>query len=323
MDFLPGNPLATMDGPTFLVLYAIFAVFTLAVTAVAKSNIDDTDKLPTPAIPPQVDPYEIAYLRGGTNEMARSVIFSLVQKGFAGIGSDGKVIQMGEPPDLRTLPEIERRAFEWLAPEREAKEVFASGTGLTDLLKRFGEAHDHGLESRQLVASDLMKAAAKKYAGYAASVLGAVGGYKIAAALSNGHANVILAVIMTLIAVGIAFSFRKMPRMTKLGKKYVERLQTAFEDLKYKSQAPYIGASTITPVAAQAGFAGVDPLLLSVGVFGTGILAGTMFANYNDAFARAQQQAASGGSCGGSSCGSSCGSGCGGGGCGGGCGGCG
>ena len=83
MDFLLDNPLATMEGTTFLVLYVIFILFTLTTLAIARSNIDKTDQLPIPAIPPQVDPYEVAYLRGGINEMARSVVFSLVQKGLS------------------------------------------------------------------------------------------------------------------------------------------------------------------------------------------------------------------------------------------------
>ena len=323
MEFLLDNPLATMDGPTFLVLYAVFALITLAVTAIAKSNIDKTDRMPAPAIPPQVDPYEVAFLRGGENEMARAVVFALVQKGFAAISADGKgrILKHGEAPDPRSLPEIERQALDWLGSEREAKEVFDTNDGLSARLKRFGQVHDHALESRQFISSDLMKVKARTYARAAALLLGALGGYKILAAILSGRSNVIFAIIMTIAAVLIALTMRKVPRMTKLGKKYLERLQAAFEDLKYKSQAPHIAGSTAAPAATQTGFAGVDPLLLSVGVFGTGILAGTMFAGYNDTFARAQQQAASSSSSCGSSCGSSCSSGCSSG-CGGGCGGC-
>ena len=318
MDFLLENPLATMYGPTFLVLYAVLAVITLAITAIARSNIDKTDRMPAPAIPPQIDPYEVAYLRGGVNEMARAVVFALVQKGFAAIISDGTRIQkLGDAPDPRNLPGIEQLALDWLGRERETKEVFDSTVGLCARLKSFGERYDHELESRQLISTGLMKMTAKTYARSAALLLGFLGGYKVIAAILNGRSNVIFAIIMTIAAVAIAISLRKLPRMTKLGKTYVERLQAAFEDLKYRSQAPYIAGSTAAPAATQAGSAGIDPLLLSVGIFGTGILAGTMFASYNDTFARAQQASSS--SCG--SCGSSCSSGCGSG-CGGGCGGC-
>lgn len=322
MDFLLDNPLAAMYGPTFLVLYAVFAIVTLAVTAIAKSNIDKTDRMSTPAIPPQIDPYEVAYLRGGEHEMARAVVFALVQKGFAAISADGKgrILKHSEAPDPRNLSEIERQALDWLGHEREAKEVFDTSVGLSTRLKRFGQIHGHSLESRQFIATDLMKMKARTYARTAALLLGALGAYKILAAILNGRSNVLFAILLTIAAVLIALTMRKLPRMTKLGKKYLERLQTAFDDLKYKSQAPYIAGSTPTPVAAQAGFAGVDPLLLSVGVFGTSILAGTMFSSYNDTFARAQQQAGSSSGCG-SSCSSSCSSGCGSG-CGGGCGGC-
>ena len=161
-----------------------------------------------------------------------------------------------------------------------------------------------------------------------------LGGYKLLAAILHGHYNIILLIIFTIAGLVIARAAAKLPRVTRLGKAYLDRLQTAFDNLKHTSQAAYIQSNQAMP-APQTTFAGVDPLLLSVGVFGSGILVGTIFDNYNQAFHRAQVSSNSGGSscssgCGsscssasscssGSSCsgGSSCGSGCGG--CGGGC----
>jgi uncharacterized membrane protein YgcG len=125
----------------------------------------------------------------------------------------------------------------------------------------------------------------------------------------TGRFNVMFTIFLAIVGFVVAIGIGKVPRVTKLGKQYLERLQLAFEGLKYQ---------TPQTLNFQAGAAGIDPLLLSVGVFGTGILAGTAFSHYNETFAR-QHQA-------GSSCGSSCGSGSssgdGGGSCGGGCGGC-
>ena len=75
MDILFNNPLATMSGVVFLIFFAIVIIFTLIVLALIKSQIDKSDKMNLPPIPANIDPYEIAYLRGGTNEMARSVCF--------------------------------------------------------------------------------------------------------------------------------------------------------------------------------------------------------------------------------------------------------
>jgi uncharacterized protein (TIGR04222 family) len=321
MDFLLDNPLASMEGVTFIVLFIIFNVFTLAIVGILRSNIDDTDKLPAPAIPPRVDPYEVAFLRGGVNEMARSLIFSLVQKGHAEIvpgEKEGRIRRTVGPTDTKWLSDHERAALNWLEAEREAKEVFDDATGLTHALQQAVAQYEIDLANRRLLVPDEYRSQAKRYALAAVALIVAVGGYKTVVAIIAWRYNVIGAIVITIIGAIIAASMASLPRMTKLGKKYLERLQAAFEDLKYRSQAPYIGsAGSARPILAEGGYAGVDPLLLSVGVFGTGILTGTVFANYNDAFARAQQQQASSGGCG-SSCGSGCGSGCGGG-----CGGCG
>ena len=324
MNFLLDNPIALMDGISFLVLFIVFIVITLAVLAVAKSNIDKTDKLPIPAIPPEIDPFEIAFLRGGENELARSVVFSLVQKGFVEIVNSeksGTIRRVENNGDPRSLSGIEEVALGWVGASREAKEVFGSA-GLAERLQRHNAKYEIELANRQFLMQEDWKSKARKYGIAAAFVIAGLGGYKVFAAVLGGRWNVGFTIVLTLIAVVVAMTIGRLPRMTKLGKHYIERLQSAFEDLKLRSQAPYIAGGTPQPVAAQAGFAGVDPLLLSVGVFGTGILAGTMFSGYNDAFAR--QQAAAGGGCG-ASCGSSCGSSDGGGcssGCGGGCGGC-
>jgi len=89
MDILLDNPLASMDGTFFLIFYVGFIVVTLVLFGLIKNRIDKSDTLTLPPIPPNIDPYEIAYLRGGTNEVARSVVFALMQKGLIEIKTEG------------------------------------------------------------------------------------------------------------------------------------------------------------------------------------------------------------------------------------------
>ena len=137
----------------------------------------------------------------------------------------------------------------------------------------------------------------------------------------NGYRNVIGIIVIGALAVFLSIAATKTPRLTKLGKAYLERLQLAFQNLK--PQVQMFGRADFPRSQSLPGatFAGVDPVLLGVGVFGTGILAGTVYEDYNSVFQKAQNYASGG-------CGSSCGSGCssgdgGGSSCGGGCGGCG
>jgi uncharacterized protein (TIGR04222 family) len=330
MDILLDNPLASMYGPYFLVLYGFVILFTLIALGFARSNADKTNNLPLPPIPAQIDPYEITFLRGGINEVARSIIFSLMQKNQIELRTEGKTSEIKRINNQtnNNLSEIERQTLNWFGPTREVKEIFQAN-GLATQLESYGLTYQTRLERGQLLTGDDLRNNFSRSKWTAFSLIFGLGLYKLLAAVANGNFNIMLLVIFAVAGLIIAYSVSRLPRVTKLGNAYLERLQLAFDNLKYQSQDAYIPNGEKRGVP-QTAFAGVDPLLLSVGVFGTGILAGTVFDNYNQTFQRAQQQSAAsscGSGCGSSSSdsssGSSCSSGDGGSSCGGGCGGCG
>lgn len=322
MDFLFDNPLANMPGVIFLVFYSLFIIFTLVIFGIWKTQADKTANLPVPPIPPDIDPYEIAYLRGGVNEVARAVVFALRQKDFLIFQNDGKnsrIHRNNLQADTRGLNPIEHFALNWFSNAREPKEVFQGYGGLRQVLEPYCDAYEARLEQQQLLTDSGQRSRIKGVRNIVLFLVIGLGAYKFTAAMLNGYRNVFGIVIIALISTIIAFAVARAPRLTALGKTYLERLQIAFDKLQYQTERQMAQANA-------PAFAGVDPLLLGVGVFGGAILAGTVYDDYNQAFQRAQNQTASGGSCG-SSCGSSCSSSSGGdgggGGCGGGCGGCG
>ncbi|MGD9588441.1 MAG: TIGR04222 domain-containing membrane protein [Pyrinomonadaceae bacterium] len=330
MDFLLDNPLVTMDAYAFLALYVVTIISTFTIIWIARRESDKTGGLPLPAVPPDPDPFEIAYLRGGSNEAARAVVFSLMQNDMAELRKDGKrtLLQVAPAVGIERATGLERAALEWIGSKREVKELFDRANGLVARLRPHLDIYHDRLTAKNLLTAEAVSGKLKKYARFAAGFLALVGGYRVLTSIVYGHYNIAFTVILTIIAVIAVLSAGSLPRITKLGRLYLDRLQLAFDDLKRTSVQPYLPGSE-TAVVPQATFAGVDPLLLSVGLFGGGVLAGTVFNDYNTAFQRSQQQAAAGG-CGsgcGSGCssggdgGSGCGSGCGGGGCGGGCGG--
>jgi len=318
MDILLDNPLASMYGPYFLVLYGFVILFTLIFLGIAKSGIDKTNHLPLPPIPAEPDPYQIAYLRGGINEVARSIVFGLMKKDCIELKIEEKtsVIKRIHRQTNANLSEIERLSLKWIGQERGVEEVFQAN-GLVTQLEGYGLTYQNRLEREQLLIGDDLKNSFSIWKWSAFSIIFGLGLYKLLAAVAYGNFNVVLLVIFAVVGLTITYYSSKMPRVSKLGSAYLERLQLAFENLKYQSQAGYIQNGERRDVQ-QTSVVGVDPLLLSVGIFGSGILVGTVFDNYNQAFQKSQQQSAAG-SCG-SGCGSSCSSGDGGGG---GCGGCG
>ena len=82
MHWLMHNVIADLYGPYFLMFYA--AAIAVIVVACFRSvrGTDRTDDLVLPDIPAKLDPYEIAYLRGGENEVTRVAIASLIERGL-------------------------------------------------------------------------------------------------------------------------------------------------------------------------------------------------------------------------------------------------
>lgn len=332
MDFLFDNPIANMAGVIFLIFYALFTVFALVVYRVWKAQTDQTDQLAMPPIPSKIDPYEIAFLRGGINELARSVTFSLRQKDFLIFENDGKSSRIHRSQyqnNSTNLLPIEQAARDWFTVSREPKELFQTG-GLIDTLQPFAETYEARLEQLQFLHDLAMKRRNSKARMILHAAIAGLGAFKFAVAVLSGYSNVIGIFVIGIAGLIIAFKISKLPRLTKLGKAYLERLQLAFSQLKMPTASAAFQTAAVQPRAVQSGatFTGIDPMLLGVGVFGSAVLAGTIYDDYNTAFQRAQNQASAGG-CGGSSgCGTSCGStsssgDSGGSSCGGGCGGCG
>lgn len=320
MDFLFDNPLANMYGPYFLVFYILFITATIIGFRVVRSRTDKTTYLNIPPIPNNPDAFEIAFLRGGENELVRAVMFALAQKNLLKFVTEDKKSPHIYPTDSnfekRNLSTIERSALGWFNGRREVKELFVKD-GLTNALKPYYETYQARLEMQHLIPDEEMKSRNNRLALQAFFVFTGLGAYKFIAAIYNGNRNVLGIVIITVIGLFILGITAKMPRLTKLGSEYLRRLQIAFERIKPSKHFP-----AETGVTPSATFAAVDPFLLAVGVFGGAALAGTVYSEYNLAFQKAQNSSV-GGSCG-SGCGScSSSSGDGGSGCGGGCGGCG
>ena len=308
-----------MPGPYFIGFYIFFIIATIVGFRVVRSRADKTKNFNLPPIPNNPDAFEIAFLRGGANELARAVVFALAQKNLLKFINDDKKAPQIYPTvsefDQRNLSTVERTAYEWFDRTREVNELFQKD-GLANQIKPYCETYQARLEMQHLITDDTMKARNNRLTLQAFFIFGSLGAYKMIAAIYNGYWNIFGLVFITIIGLFVLGIVAKMPRLTVLGKEYLKRLQIAFERIKPSKHFP-----AETSVAPSATFAVVDPFLLSVGVFGGAALAGTVYSDYNTAFQKAQNHSA------GSSCSSGCGS-CssssgGGSGCGGGCGGCG
>lgn len=334
MQWLTSNPISDMYGTTFLVFYSGVIITTLITCWLARRSLDWTARMPPPPVPSAPDPHETAYLRGGENEVARSIIFTLIQKNLLRLkqtGADYIIEPAGERIERRTLSPIERRSLDWFAAPQPTSKIFKAD-GLAAQLRPFCTAYEQRLRRERFLPTDEMKERARVILYAGALVIAGLGAYKLIIALARGRFNVLFLVALGALGLFALFKVCRVPRQTRRGRVYLERMQTAFERLKNRPataqpRAPETSkGGTEIPSAASA--YALDPTFpLLVGIFGVGALAGTQYDLFHQSFRRSAMNdggAWAGSSCG--SCGSSDGSGGGGGcsgGCGGGCGGCG
>ncbi len=319
MSWLFDNPIGNMYGPNFLFLYGcVIAVTLIASWWMVRSADQTADLYPRP-LRSNPDPYEIAYLRGGENEVTRLAIFDLIQRGYLKVsedqkwwgGKDQRLAMASNPPDPRHLTPLEEKVFRFFPSSRTAADVLESGSLPADL-KGLCADYESKLQNEKVLCRPEVSEAAKRIGRNAALIILGLGGYKLIAAIMTGHFNVIFLVFLGIGSlVGLAYVCRPQ-RLSLLGQDYLKRMQGSFERLKPNAGATDAGLTDTT-------------LLLLVSLFGVDVLTGTSYAYFSQMFRRSSggyglwdgAYGGCGGGCGG-------GSGCGGGGCGGGgCGGCG
>lgn len=309
MNWVMNNPVANMYGPQFLLLYALVIAVTLAGCWWKFRATDPTADLPPLPLPSNPDPYEIAYLRGGENEVVRLAIFNLIQRGYLTVSetkrwwgsTSQRLAQVKGHPDKRYLSPVEQSVFRLFSTPRTASDIFQSDLQ-SMTFKGLWADFDRNLQGEQVLCPAEVRNASLRIRCFGALVILGLGGYKLLAALAKGRHNVEFLIVMGFCSLFLLLRLCRPPRLSHLGRDYLKRLQGVFNRLK--------------PTASRAND---TTLLLLVSLFGLSVLSETPYASLSQMFARsASTSGGCGGGCGGG------GSGCGGGGCGGGgCGGCG
>jgi uncharacterized protein (TIGR04222 family) len=306
-DWLP-QPFSSLSGPAFLLVYAFFAAAVIVVSRLQVTAADRSLMLPLPPVSAERDPFEVAYLRGGGNELLRYAIFEAIRRNVLRLAPPAKgkkrpdrieAVAAELPPGEARLPLFDE-LVKFYAQPHTTVELFASNLPAT--AEAFGAAHYAAtLEAERFLTDATVRAASRRVAAYGAIALVLFAGLRLLEAFSRHHRNVGFLIVEAVVAVSVLAAVTRVGRLSRRGRAYLQRLQAALR--------PSAG---LTAVAA-----GAAVLPIFVAASGMSALAGTEYAPVRQLFPR---QASSGGcGAGGSGCGSSSGSSCGGGGgCGGG-----
>lgn len=304
MDILH-NPLAEMYGPDFLLLYSVVIVMTLGACWLIVSAADVTKTLPVPLVPANLDAYEIAYLQGAEKQVAQLVVFNLIERGLLQIRN--RDIERSPNCDkIEQLTPLQQEVFAWFTKPRKAVEIEFT---LPSEIQPYCQVYQQILQNQQLLYLPEWRTAPQQASLIGGAIIFSLGGYKFFAALINGHRNVVFLISLTVFAlIMLRVICYSPPRLSYLGRKYLQQLQDVFAQITQKSK------NGVPPLTSEYD--------LLVALFGVNALIATPYDSYRKMFitSRSYTSSSSSGGCS-SSCGSGCGSSCGGG-CGG-CGGCG
>jgi uncharacterized protein (TIGR04222 family) len=278
-----------LRGPEFLAFYLILGALVFTLLVFSRQLIDSADAVKADLS----DPYLIAFLRGGTNELVRVATISLVHRKLLQVeGTKISVTSPGVAGSVR-FP-IEQKLLLCFANAGEAVSAFSDSGCIFA-----AESYIPPLEKLGLLPDDALRARRSKILGLALAVLLGVALIKIAVAFSRGHTNVgfliVLAAVFTFVAYRIV-----CPRLTASGRALLDHLRFLFGPL---SNRP---SNDLTE----------NDIALLAAVFGITAVPQDIFPYASALYPKAAASVSS-------SCGTGCGSTGGGGGCGGGGGGCG
>ena len=307
MDLLIHNPVADLSGPAFLVLFVLFAAAVIVVSRMQVAAADTSLSRPLGPVSVDDDPYEVAYLRGGGNELLRFAIFDLTRRGYLRICDPP---QKGKPPTsivqtglagTANLTGFQREIVAWYAVPHTPPELFKSS--LPAAAAAFGASNfQPRLEAESFYSTAQACSTATLVRLYGALGLTLLVAYRLYVAILKGHNNVWFLAALTVLALVLLLMWTRVPRLSRRGRTYLQRLETALRPGQF---APAVAGAAVLPIAIAA--------------TGLAALAGTEYAPMGRLFPQRRSTASSGscsGGCGGGSSGSgggSCGSGCGGG----------
>lgn len=290
----------TLPGPEFLNVFGLVVVLVLAATALAIHFADHTDKKP-PSVPQSPDPIEVSFLQGGVNQVIRTLVYDLVQRGYAALGKDDRILPTSRKPQPGELDPLEARVLETIQRKPKAHNLFANIEQRQELLRLIEPVRT------RLAAQDLLKPEAVKVWRRRAQIIGglilvALAGAKVYVELTAGPSNVAYLVFLCLAAVlcllALAYVMTRS-HASRRGRAYLEAMELA-----YRPRLDHAVASLNASGGSKA-FDGAS--LFMIGLYGFSVLKGTPEAAFAEHFKRASGEDG-GGNCG-SSCGGSCGDG--------------
>jgi uncharacterized protein (TIGR04222 family) len=237
-----------LQGPEFLVFYIILGgALLLCLYSMRHSGEVDFS---TPVN--LTDPYEIAYLRGGTNELIRVATVGLIDRGLLAVNENRLKVADEAQAQLIHHP-LEREILNHFRVEQEAASEFRN-----EDVRKHCDRYAASLKTIGLLPDDDAKQRQMRKALLAAGILWMIATVKAVVALQRGHYNLgFLGALAVLFGV-FAFAVGKVKR-TKRGDTFLEHMRTLLVDLPGRASGfvPQSNTNELLMLGAVFGLASV------------------------------------------------------------------
>ncbi len=234
MDWLTRNPIIDLPGPLFLLVYSATAVAVIAAVYGVIRLLDRTDWRKPPRVPGTFDPYEMAYLCGGTNAVICTVLYAVYRRGLVLTPpvSWFRASRIVAKADLsgRTLTDLEERVLKAIRRPAVPSRLFRDEALARDV-ERLCKPFRKYLRSQRLLRSGALRVAIGLVPFVATAILVSPVAYKAVVAAPKGQPDVLL-ILITAVALVVLWNLvgpLARMRVSHRGHAYLQRTQEAYQ----------------------------------------------------------------------------------------------
>jgi uncharacterized protein (TIGR04222 family) len=282
-----------ISGAEFLGIHIVMWAATLVTAGVIRARRSASASPATPSSVPDLDPYEVAYLGGGSRMALDSALTALIARGTLVFDRDKRTLHVGSSLQA-DAPQLEQHVYAELlrAPSTDVPAFRRRASELTVAIS--SRLQQRGLMTKHRYDTPF----------WIALIAPVVGGARAVAGLSNDK-PVFFLVLLCIAGGVVAFKFfRSRSERTRFGETVLETLKQRHESLR--------------PETAGGAPAVDGTLPIALGLFGLSVLVDSNLAEWSDTLSDADggeggcsgADGDGGGGCSGGGCGG-CGGGCG------------
>ncbi|WP_036287282.1 TIGR04222 domain-containing membrane protein, partial [Methylocystis sp. ATCC 49242] len=274
-------PFFNLSGPEFLNFFGVVVIAVLATTFLVIHFADRTGRRPPPPVPQTPDAMEVAYLQGGVNQVIRTLVYDLDERGFVVLGPESRIVPTGAAPQSGDMNALELRVLEAVRNGPTAQELLEDRSLRNALEQQLQPVRD------RLAADDLLQPPSVKVWRRRLEIIGAilivaVAGVKLQMAFAEGQ-NVSYLLFLMVAAVAALFAegyVLTRDAASRRGQAYLEAMRVAYAD-RLKEALAHIRS----PGPEARAFKGASLFLIAL--YGFSVLKGTTEAKFPESFERA------------------------------------